>query len=50
MARETEKIICDKATDEWFKKHPGLRTTVACFEKCGLYFKPSLGHECGVEE
>lgn len=49
LERETEKIVCDKATDEWFKKHPGLRTTVARCEKCGLYFKPSLGHECEVE-
>ena len=48
--KETEKIVCDKATDEWFKKHPGLRTTVARCDKCGLYFKPSLGHECEEEK
>lgn len=47
---ETEKIECDKATNEWFEYHPGARTTVARCEKCGLYFKPSLGHECEVEE
>lgn len=48
--KENEKIICDKATKEWFKHHPNARTTVAQCEKCGLWFKPSLGHECEVEE
>ena len=44
------KIQMDKATDEWFKQHPGARTTVTSCEKCGLWYKPSLGHKCEVEE
>lgn len=43
------KIQCDKATDEWFKQHPGARTTVAPCDKCGLWYKPSLGHKCEVK-
>ena len=46
MAKEPEKIQYDKATDEWFKHHPGAQTTVARCDKCGLYFKPSIGHKC----
>lgn len=47
---ENEEIECDKATNEWFEYHPGARITIVRCEKCGLYFKPSLGHECEVEE
>ncbi len=41
-----EKILFDKATIDWFRKHTGHRTTVVQCEECGLYFKPSLGHRC----
>lgn len=43
-------ITCDKATREWFKKHPGAQTTVAQCEKCALWYKPSLGHKCEVKK
>ena len=41
----TEKVEFDSATREWFERHPGAQTTVAKCERCGLYFKPSLGHK-----
>ena len=43
-------IHMDKATNEWFIKHPDARTTVTQCEKCGLWYKPDLGHKCEVEE
>ena len=36
----------DAATSRWFADHPFQETTVACCEKCGLYYKPELGHKC----
>lgn len=36
----------DKTTKEWFAKHPDAQTTIMCCEKCGLEYKPSLGHKC----
>ena len=39
----------DKATREWFKNHIDSQTTVACCDKCGLFYKPSLGHKCKVK-
>lgn len=39
-------IKYDKVTRDWFDKHPEAITTVACCEKCGLYYKPTLGHKC----
>jgi hypothetical protein len=42
-----EKIELDAATKAWFDKRPSWeRTTVAKCEKCGLWYKPSLGHKC----
>ena len=41
----------DKKTEKWFKKHPGTHTTVCRCDKCGLFYKPSLGHKCkGLSE
>lgn len=43
----------DAETRKWFKQHPTAVTTVARCEKCGLYYKPSLGHkpkDCKKEE
>lgn len=36
----------DEATREWFSTRPGAQTTVMCCEKCGLWYKPDLGHKC----
>lgn len=36
----------DAETKRWFKDHPGAQTTVMCCEKCGLWYKPDLGHNC----
>lgn len=43
------KIETDERTSEWFKQHPGARTTVAQCEKCRLWYKPDLGHACKGE-
>lgn len=38
--------LYDSKTDIWMKKHPEAQTTVCKCEKCGLFYKPSLGHKC----
>jgi len=42
----------DKETKKWFDKHPLAQTTVMQCSKCGLWFKPILGHKCkkGVDK
>lgn len=42
-------IDCDKETMNWFRKHVGQQTTVCKCEKCGLHYKPSLGHKCRMK-
>lgn len=50
MAKEkTERVQFDAATRKWVKAHPFAQTTVMQCEKCGLYFKPILGHKCKVK-
>ena len=39
-------IKYDSATEKWFKKNIGHQTTVVCCDKCGLFYKPILGHKC----
>ena len=36
----------DKETTEWFRSHIVQQTTLCRCEKCGLYYKSSLGHRC----
>ena len=36
----------DKETIKWFEKHPSEQSTVEKCPYCGLFFKPSLGHNC----
>ena len=43
------KIKFDKQTKKWFAKNFLGQTTVMKCEKCGLFFKPSLGHKCKGE-
>lgn len=40
----------DRATKAWFNSHIGQQTTVCQCDKCGLFYKPSLGHKCKVME
>ena len=39
----------DRRTREWFANHILETTTVEQCEECGLFYKPSLGHECEVK-
>lgn len=38
----------DEVTKKWFRSHVGQETTVCKCEKCGLLYKPSLGHKCKI--
>ena len=50
MTKEkTERARFDEATRKWFKSNPFAQTTVMRCEKCGLYFKPCLGHKCKLK-
>lgn len=40
----------DRATKAWFDSHIWKQTTVCQCEKCGLFYKPSLGHKCKAKE
>ena len=44
-----DNIKFDKDTQDWFYLHPFAETTLQKCEKCGLYFKPILGHKCRGE-
>lgn len=41
-----ERVRFDAATKEWFRNRIEMQTTVCKCEKCGLHYKPSLGHKC----
>lgn len=40
----------DKSTEKWFREHPHSETTVMKCDKCGLFYKPSLGHKCKLSQ
>lgn len=44
------KVKCDQETQRWLDKNIAQQTTVMKCEKCGLFFKPSLGHKCRKDE
>ena len=44
-----DKVKLDKETKKWFEKNPNADTTVWKCGKCGLWFKPTLGHKCKCE-
>ena len=47
--RTSGKVRFDKETRQWISEHAkfGLNHhTVEICEKCGLAYKPSLGHKC----
>ena len=52
MPREKSEVVrFDAETRKWFDKLPIptrmiIQTTVTQCEKCGLWYKPSLGHKC----
>lgn len=43
---EKDTIHCDPVTAAWCKEHPLVHTTLVRCEKCGLFYKDSLGHKC----
>lgn len=44
---DESEVKFDKETQRWLEKNLAQQTTVMKCEKCGLLFKPSLGHNCG---
>lgn len=44
------RVEVDNRTKKWLREHPGHQTTVRQCEKCGLHYKPSLGHKCKKSE
>lgn len=49
MNKVGDRIECDERTNEWIKQHPWPTTVTQC-EKCGLWYKPDIGHECKGEK
>jgi hypothetical protein len=49
MKEKQEVARFDDATRKWFVKHIGAQTTVTQCEKCGLWYKPILGHKCKMK-
>ena len=43
-------INYDKETKKWFREHIGQQTTVCECKKCGMFYRPSLGHKCPNEK
>lgn len=43
-----QEVKYDSKTKSWFEKHLLVETTVIRCELCGLFYKPSLGHKCGI--
>lgn len=41
-----KKLPLDSVTRAFLKLNPGIRITVAQCTKCGLWYDPSLKHEC----
>lgn len=41
--------IYDEGTKTWFSKNIENQTTVCKCDKCGLFYKQSLGHKCKKE-
>lgn len=49
MKKKPERAIFDTETRKWFKRNPDAQTTVMYCGKCGLWYKPILGHKCKVK-
>ena len=49
MSRELkvgDTVKVDNRTKKWCREHIGSQTTMVQCKKCGLHYKPSLGHKC----
>lgn len=46
MSEKTTRVKCDPVTDKWSKAHPDCVFTATQCKDCGLFYKPSLGHQC----
>ena len=42
--------IYDKNTKKWFRNNINSQTTVCKCDKCGLFYKPLLGHSCNRKQ
>ena len=41
-----DTVKVDNRTKKWLRERPGIQTTMVQCKKCGLHYKPSLGHKC----
>lgn len=48
-SRIGDKVEVDERTKKWLRERPGIQTTMVQCKKCGLHYKPSLGHKCKNE-
>lgn len=48
MSESLPNVKFDSVTKQWFKEHPGEETTVMQCIHCRKFYKPDLGHRCGV--
>ena len=47
MAKKAQNLIfCDRETQKWFERNIFAESTLMRCPKCGLYYKPELGHKC----
>lgn len=47
---KTNRIQFDSTTKKWFEAHRDAVTTIRRCDKCGLYYKSSLGHKCKEDD
>lgn len=44
--KRLKRTDCDPNTAAWIDQHVGESTTLFKCKRCGIYYKPSLGHNC----
>ena len=46
MSEKPIRVRLDSETEKWSKAHPDHVFTTRQCNACGLFYKPSLGHQC----
>lgn len=47
---KTDRIKLDPTTLQWMITTLTAETTLVCCDRCGLYYKSSLGHKCKEDD